>query len=706
MTQNRLANEKSPYLRQHASNPVDWFPWGEEAFIKARQEDKPIFLSIGYSTCHWCHVMERESFEDRGVATLMNEVFISIKVDREERPDVDNVYMKVCQLMTGSGGWPLTIIMTAEKKPFFAGTYIPRKGRANQLGMLELVPRVGDMWKKNRHDLLSSTDKIIDALKQQSTTLGIQPLGEKTLDLAYQQLARSFDAQNGGFGQAPKFPTPHTLLFLLRYWKRRGNDFALEMVEKTLQAMRMGGIFDHIGYGYHRYSTDTKWFLPHFEKMIYDQALLVMAYTEAYQATKKPFYKKTAEEILTYVLRDMTSSEGAFFSAEDADSEGVEGKFYTWSWDEIQRECSEEEAQLARKVFAIRKEGNFTAESTAEKMDVNIPHQIMSLEELASQKKMKHLQLENQVQDLQKKMFEIRRKRVHPLKDTKILSDWNGLMIAALSKAAQAFNRPDLARAAARAADFILDSLRQPDGGLLHSHCDGESRTNGFADDYSFMVWGLIELYEATFDERHLQSALELNQYFIHHFWDKEKGGLYFTPESGEPLLLREKEGFDGAVPSSNSVSMLNFLRLARMASNGDLEEKAERISAQFGMKVGAYPSGFTMMLSATDFLLGPSHEVVISGAPKAQDTTLMLNSLRKEFLPNMIVLFVPAEAGDLPIHGLAPFTAQYQSLEGKATAYVCSNHTCQKPTTDIDQLRTSLGLITGSIPKDRPSSS
>jgi len=559
--------------------------------------------------------------------------------------------------------------------------------------MLELVPRVGDLWKKRRHDLLSSADKIIDALKQQSAPFGSQPLGEKTLDLTYQQLARSFDTENGGFGQAPKFPTPHTLLFLLRYWKRRGNDFALEIVEKTLQAMRLGGIFDHIGYGYHRYSTDTKWLLPHFEKMLYDQALLVMAYTEAYQATKKPLYKKTAEEILIYVLRDMTSSEGGFFSAEDADSEGVEGKFYTWSLKEIQREFSVEEAQLAVELFTMKKEGNFAEESSGGKTDVNIPHQTLLLEELATRKKIKQEQLEYLTQDLRNKMFELRRKRVPPLKDTKILADWNGLMIAALSKAAQAFHRPDLADAAVQAADFSLDSLRNPDGGLLHSHCDGESKTNGFADDYAFMVWGLIELYEATFDERHLQSALELNQYFIHHFWDEKKSGLYFTPESGESLFLREKECFDGAVPSSNSVAMLNFLRLGRMTSNAELVDKAEQISAHFAMKVGSYPSGYAMMLSATDFALGPSQEVIISGALKAQDTTFMLKSLREEFLPNKVVLFIPEESGELSIHSIAPFTAQYKSLKGKATAYVCSNYTCQKPTTDINQMRTALGI-------------
>jgi uncharacterized protein YyaL (SSP411 family) len=693
MTQNRLAREKSPYLRQHASNPVDWFPWGEEAFTKAREEDKPIFLSIGYSTCHWCHVMEKESFEDKGVATLMNEIFISIKVDREERPDVDNVYMKVCQLMTGGGGWPLTIIMTPEKEPFFAGTYIPRKGRANQVGMLELVPRVGDLWEKRRPDLISSTSKIIDVLKQQSVSLGNHPLGEKMLDAAYQQLAQSFDHKNGGFGGAPKFPTPHTLLFLLRYWKQKKNDYALEMVEKTLQSMRMGGIFDHIGYGYHRYSTDTKWLLPHFEKMIYDQALLVMAYTEAFQATKNSLYKKTAEEILSYVLRDMTSSEGAFFSAEDADSEGIEGKFYTWSWQEIQADLDAEDALLAAELFTIKKEGNFAEESTGKKTGVNIPHQTFSLEKLAAQKNMGPEQLEQKSQALRKKLFALRQKKIPPLKDTKILADWNGLMIAALAKAAQVFGRPDYADAAVQASDFILNSLRQPDGGLLHRYCEGEAKTSGFADDYAFMVWGLIELYEATFDERHLQSALELNQYFIDHFWDQKGGGFYFTAQSGEQLLLREKECFDGAVPSSNSVAMLNFLRLSRMTSNTELEHKAETISTHFATKVGAYPPGYAMMLCAVSFMLGPSHEVIITGSLKDQGAMVMLQALRNEFLPQKVVLFVPEESKESNIQIFAPFTKAYEALEGKATAYVCTNYTCQKPTTDINRMLSFLGI-------------
>jgi len=693
MTPNRLSQEKSPYLRQHASNPVDWYPWGKEAFVKAVREDKPIFLSIGYSTCHWCHVMERESFEDKGVATLMNEVFISIKVDREERPDIDNVYMKVCQLMTGSGGWPLTIMMSPDKKPFFAGTYIPRKGRANQAGMLELVPRVGSLWKKRRQELLSSADKIIDVLQKQTVPMGKQPVGEKMLDLAYQQLKQSYDTQNAGFGRAPKFPAPHTLLFLLRYWKRKKNDYALEMVEKTLQAMRRGGIFDHIGYGYHRYSTDNRWLLPHFEKMIYDQALLVMAYAETYQATQNLFYKNTAEEILTYVLRDMTSPQGAFFSAEDADSEGEEGKFYTWSWDEIQEKLRSEDAQLAEALFAITKEGNFTDESTGEKAGVNIPHQTMSLEELAAHKKIKLDRLERQAQKLRKKMFELRQKRVAPLKDTKILTDWNGLMIAALAKSARAFHRPDLADAAVRAADFILDSLRQPDGGLLHRHCDGESKTSGFADDYAFMVWGLIELYESNFNDRHLQSALALNRYFIRHFWDKKQGGLYFTPEAGETLFIREKESFDGAVPSSNSVAMLNFLRLGRMTSDSELGAMAEQISTYFATNIGAHPSGYAMMLSAADFALGPSQEVIVTGKASGPDTALMLKSLHAEFLPNTVVLFIPDEPGEQTIHRIAPFTASYNSLEGKATAYVCSNYTCQKPTIDIPQMRDLLGV-------------
>jgi uncharacterized protein YyaL (SSP411 family) len=536
---NRLSREKSPYLFQHASNPVDWYPWGEEAFKKAKKEDLPIFLSIGYSTCHWCHVMEKESFEDKDVARLMNEHFVSIKVDREERPDIDNVYMKICQMITGRGGWPLTILMTPDKKPFFAGTYLPKRRRFNQIGMMDLIPRIGELWKTQRRDLLASAEKIVLALGQQSSQSSAGRINESALNLAFQQLIRGFDAHYGGFSQAPKFPTPHNISFLLRYWKRTGNDSALHMVDKTLQALQTGGIFDHLGYGFHRYSTDGSWLLPHFEKMLYDQALLAIAYTECHSATKNDLYRKTAEKIFSYVLRDMTSTNGAFYSAEDADSEGEEGKFYTWQWRELETQLGDEGLKLASEVFNVQKSGNFSDEATGTKTGANILHLTQSLDDIASELKISVKDLEKKMESLRKKLFAIREKRERPLRDDKILTDWNGLMIAALAIASRAFHRQDYREAANKASDFIISNMRLKDGQLLHRHREGESKILAYADDYAFLIWGQIELYEASFEERHLRDAIALQDTFISHFWDEKDGAFFFTSASIDPLFVR-----------------------------------------------------------------------------------------------------------------------------------------------------------------------
>ena len=474
---NRLQFEKSPYLLQHADNPIDWYPWGDEAFEKAQKEDKPIFLSIGYSTCHWCHVMEHESFEDPEVARLMNEIFVSIKVDREERPDIDKTYMTVSQMLTGSGGWPLNIIMTPDKKPFFAGTYFPKESRFGRVGMLDLVPRIQEIWLNEHQKALDTADQVVAALQKMSQQTVTQlkysdeeegTLGKAILDAAYKQLADLFDEVHGGFGSAPKFPTPHTLLFLLRYWKRHDDEQALKMVERTLQAMRLGGVYDHIGFGFHRYSTDSKWLLPHFEKMLYDQALLAMAYTEAYQVTQKEEYARTAQEIFTYVLRDMTAPSGGFYSAEDADSEGVEGKFYVWSQEEIRHILDEEEAEFVMRVFNFEKGGNFKEQATGLKTGENIVHLQKPLADLAAGFKVTEQELRHRIENIRQKLFDIREQRVHPHKDDKILTDWNGLMIAALAKGAQVFDEPRYAQAAERAARFILDEAHDENGRLLH----------------------------------------------------------------------------------------------------------------------------------------------------------------------------------------------------------------------------------------------
>lgn len=460
---NRLIYEKNPYLLQHAYNPVDWYPWGQEAFEKAKKEDKPIFLSIGYSTCHWCHVMERESYDDEEVARLINDAFVSIKVDREERPDIDSTYMRACQALIGSGGWPLNIILTPDKKPFFAATYIPKESIFGRTGMLELIPRIKDLWEKNRDEVEKTAMKVTSSIREVYRGKPGEELDKDVFNMAYEQLLTMFDEQHGGFDDAPKFPTPHNLQFLLRYWRRTRDIIALRMVERTLTGMRMGGIYDHIGFGFHRYSTDSKWLVPHFEKMLYDQALIAMAYIEAYQATKDEEYGRAAREIFTYVLRDMTSPEGGFYSGEDADSEGVEGKFYVWTENEI-RTVLGEESDLVKRIFNIEEEGNFREEGRL--TGKNILHLTGSLSEIASDLKVPVDKLQKLLDDARLKLFTARERRIHPGKDDKILVDWNGFMIAALSKGAQVFNEPAYADAAQRAADFILENMHDSRGRL------------------------------------------------------------------------------------------------------------------------------------------------------------------------------------------------------------------------------------------------
>ncbi|MCI2426385.1 thioredoxin domain-containing protein [Candidatus Acetothermia bacterium] len=684
---NRLVFEKSPYLLQHAKNPVNWYPWGDEAFEKARQEDKPIFLSIGYSTCHWCHVMEHESFENPAVAKLMNQVFVSIKVDREERPDIDNIYMTVCQMMTGGGGWPLTIIMTPDKQPFFAGTYIPKDDRYGRLGMMTLIPQIQQIWSTRRQQVLSAAQQIITELHQPKISSPDDELDKSILKEAYAELGRRFDSRYGGFGSAPKFPSPHNLLFLLRYWHRTGEEHALAMVERTLQAMRRGGVYDHVGFGFHRYSTDHQWLVPHFEKMLYDQAMLAIAYTEAYQATKKSIYAQTAREIFTYVLRDMTDQKGGFYSAEDADSEGKEGKFYLWTTDEIRQALGDEEAGLVSKGFNLSDKGNFHEEGTAELSGTNILHLRRPLSDDAVELGISENELYQRLESAREKLFEVREKRIHPYKDDKILVDWNGLMIAAFAKGAQVFNEPDYAQAAMRAADFILEQMTGPDRRLFHRYRDGEAAVSAYVDDYAFLIWGLLELYEATFAVRYLQFALDFTKDLLTFFWDKEHGGLFFTAENSEKLIARQKQIYDSAVPSGNSVAALNLLRLSRLTANTGLEDKAWQISKTFAHQVKQIPIAYTQLLSALDFGFGPSFEVVIAGRSSSTDTQDMVNAIRRQFLPNKVLLFVPSEAPSPAITKIAEFTKYQTSIEGKATAYVCRNYLCSAPTTDITKI-------------------
>ncbi|WP_166241572.1 thioredoxin domain-containing protein [Paenibacillus turpanensis] len=670
---NRLANEKSPYLLQHAFNPVDWFPWSEEAFEKANQENKPIFLSIGYSTCHWCHVMERESFEDEEAAEVLNRDYISIKVDREERPDVDHLYMGVCQALTGQGGWPLTILMTPDKEAFFAGTYFPKRRRHGRIGLIELLEQVAAKWKDDRGEVVDSARKIMESTARRTLSTKAGEVSLELLDQAYSEYGQTFDETYGGFGEAPKFPTPHHLMFLLRYYHRTGKEHALLMVEKTLDGMHRGGLYDHVGFGFTRYSTDEQWLVPHFEKMLYDNALLAMAYTEAYQVTGKPKYSGIAEQIFTYVLRDMTDQEGGFYSAEDADSEGEEGKFYVWSEDEVLKVLGPELGELFCEVYDITAEGNFEGHHS-------IPNLLQaSLSRLAATRSVTEEALTAQLEQAREQLFQHREQRVHPGKDDKVLTSWNALMIAALAKGARAFDKPEYAYAAERAAHFVLTRLRREDGRLLARWRDGEAAFPGYIDDYAFMVWALIELYETTFDISWMKIALELNEDMIRLFWDEKDGGFYFYGSDGEQLPSRMKEIYDGAIPSGNSVAAYNIIRLAKYTDRAPLKELADRQLAAFGGTVQTYPPGHSMFMIAMDFALSPGSEIVIAGQEGDEERAKMKRVVRERFLPNAIVVQTREEPqpewGDL-----FPFTAGKHALEGNATAYVCSGYACQAP--------------------------
>lgn len=684
---NALVSEKSPYLLQHAHNPVHWMPWGDEAFKKAKREDKPIFLSIGYSTCHWCHVMEHESFENETIAELMNRAFVCIKVDREERPDIDHVYMAVTQMMTGHGGWPMTVVMTPDKKPFFAGTYFPPRARFGRSGMEELVPKLAEFWRSRRSDVIASAAEITDALKSSmdGVTAGAA-LGADVLKTAFEQLSRTFDNERGGFGTKPKFPTPHMYLFLLRWWKRSGDITALAMVEKTLQEMRRGGIYDHVGFGFHRYSTDRNWLLPHFEKMLYDQAMLALAYLELYQATHNEDYAQTAREIFTYVLRDMTSPDGGFYSAEDADSEGEEGKFYVWTEAELRELLGDSDAEFIREVFATQPDGNFKEEATGHKTGANILHLAETLEAHAIKFNLTEDALQEKIEELREKLFLKREVRIHPYKDDKILTDWNGLMMAALARGARVLGEEKYAEAAQKSFGFLKNNLLK-DGRLLHRFRDGEAMIAGNVDDYAFVVWGLLELYEATFKTEFLKTAIELNRTMLEHFWDSGSGGLFFTAADAESLLVRKKEIYDGAVPSGNSVAMLNLLKLSKITGDMELLQKAEEINRAFSPQVQRVPSAYTQFLVALDFAAGPSGEIVIAG--KKEEAQEFLKELHHLFLPNMVMLL---KEEDSEIEAIAPFTKDQAPIHGKPTVYICENYACNQPVTTVQEMVELLG--------------
>lgn len=673
---NKLISEKSPYLLQHSYNPVNWFPWSEEAFSKAELEDKPVFLSIGYSTCHWCHVMERESFEDQEVAEVLNSNFVCIKVDREERPDIDSIYMSVCQAVTGSGGWPLTIVMTPHKKPFYAGTYFPKKRRMGYPGIIEILEFINTEWKNNKNNLISASENITNILSKEEESLNDVALDDEVLAKAVKGYFNSFDENHGGFSTAPKFPTPHNLTFLLRHWKSTGNIHALHMVEKTLDSMYRGGIFDHIGFGFSRYSTDNKWLAPHFEKMLYDNALLAIVYLETYLATGKEQYARTVKQILEYISRDMTAPEGGFYSAEDADSEGVEGKFYLWSREDINNVLGIEDGKIFCEYFDITVKGNFEGK--------NIPNLIDNEHELS-------IGLPKHIEKMREKLFAERSKRIHPHKDDKVLTSWNGLMISAFAMAGKVLESKEYINIASRAVNFVQEKMVRDDGRLLARYRDGESAYPAYLDDYAFYVWGLIELYEATFDIQYLKSAIKFNQDMINIFFDKEKGGFYLYGSDSEQLIVRPKELYDGAIPSGNSVATMNLLRLSRITGNFELEDYVQKQFTYFSSVVERYPIGYAYFLMCIQFSQSKSSEIVVVGKKNEKNKEEMIELVNKTFLPYTVTIVKNMDVNNKELEEIIPHIEKQNMVDDKATAYICKNFACKSPITDINQFQESL---------------
>ncbi len=617
--------------------------------------------------------MAHESFEDTEVANLLNKEYVTVKVDREERPDIDSIYMSVCQALTGQGGWPMTIIMSPDKKPFFAGTYFPKHNRMGMPGLITILERTSEAWKDSRESIMDVCAEITDSLSEQHAALE-QIDYNRMITAAYEQYRNSFDSMHGGFGNAPKFPSPHILSFLLRYWKLAGNQAALKMAEKTLDAMKRGGIFDHIGYGFCRYSTNRTWLTPHFEKMLYDNALLAIANLETYQASGNGSYAKTAREIFTYVLRDMTSPEGGFYSAEDADSmddEGhmEEGRFYTWTPGEVRSVLGEgNDAERFMVLFDITGSGNFEGRSIPNTIKGSVPGSDLDF-----------------VERCREKLFESREKRKHPFKDDKILASWNGLMIAAMAMGGRILGDPSYTSAAEKAAEFIMSKLIDEKGRLLAVYRDGASPLKAYADDYTFMVWGMLELYETTYRPQYLQSAVKLNGSLLDLFWDDDAGGLFMYGSDSEQLIARPKEGYDGATPSANSVAANNLIRLARLTGKYEFEEKAHQIIKAFSGSIDAYPAGFSHMLNALIMLEAGGHEVIVTGRPE-EGATELINTLRQGFRPFTVTLHYDKSAEDLA--KLVPYIMDYSTVGGKAAAYVCRNFTCNRPATDAADLK------------------
>ncbi len=674
---NRLAEEKSPYLQQHAQNPVDWYPWGEEAFREAKRADRPVFLSIGYSTCHWCHVMERESFENPEVARFLNEHFVSIKVDREERPDIDQVYMTACQALTGQGGWPLTVLLTPEKAPFFAGTYFPPESRHGLPGLMDVLRLVSQKWKTQRREIIEAGENLTQAIQLHLEDNRAGTLGEATVRDGYEQLRDAFDPDYGGFGPAPKFPRPHDMGFLLRYWRWTGEGEALGMVEKTLTAMRAGGIYDHLGYGFSRYSVDRQWLVPHFEKMLYDNALLAMAYLETYQATGKEPYAEVAREIFQYIMRDMMSPRGGFYSAEDADSEGEEGTFYVWTPAEIKGILGEEPGERFCRRYDVTEAGNFEGK--------NILNRIGRGEDSSGGND------DEELRQARYRLFAEREKRVRPHKDDKILTGWNALMISALARGSRVLGNRHYLEAASGAAEFIWENLRDDNGRVLARYRDGEAAHLGYIDDYAFLVQAMLALYDADMKSFWLKRAMQLQDAQDDLFWDPEGGGYFFYGRDAESLLARPKVTGDGAMPSGNGISASNLLQLGGLTGNTAYTRRAENLLESFSGEVEGHAAGYTQALAAILTTLSPGRQVVVASGEDPASLRKELGSVARVFSPETTFLYKLEGEGFGGIEELAPFTASMEAKEGETTFYVCHDFACQQPTRDFDRVLSQL---------------
>jgi uncharacterized protein len=700
MHTNRLAQEKSPYLLQHAHNPVDWYPWGPEAFEKARAENKPIFLSIGYSTCHWCHVMERESFEDEPIAAILNREYVAIKVDREERPDVDRIYMTFVQATTGSGGWPMSVWLTPELKPFYGGTYFPPQNRFGHPGFASILGQIAEAWHNDREQIAASARDVVQQLEQQVAVQPLQSGGAamdaNVLNSGFSIFRRTFDTQLGGFGGAPKFPRPSVYQFLLRYSLRAKSQEAVDMVLLTLREMAKGGMHDQLGGGFHRYAVDERWFVPHFEKMLYDQAQLATSYLEAFQITGDEQYAAVARRIFDYVLRDMTDGDGGFYSAEDADSvidpeePGIkgEGAFYIWTAEEIRERVPEPFSNWFIYRYGVAETGNVASDPHGEFTGKNILYEAATLEETAEQFGKTVEEIRAGLEAAGRILLEARTHRVRPHLDDKVLTSWNGLMISAFALGGAVLEEPRYAAAALRAADFLIRTMWDSQARLLkRRYRQGDAAIPGFLDDYAMFTQALLDLYEAQFDLRHLELAIRLTERQQELFEDRDAGGFFSSGAGDTSLVMRVKEDYDGAEPSGNSVALMNLLRLAQITGRPSFWESAQHTLAAFGTRLSHAPVALPLMLSACEFLLGQPRQVVIAGEKDAADTRALLRVLHSRFVPHRVTLLLDsAETRRLLAAGI-PAIASMDKVEGRAAAYVCRNSTCQLPVSEPARL-------------------